>query len=69
MPPPGVPHQVACVSGFSYRTSRTRSSSSTITARTAHRFCGCSHSYSDRNQRSRSSYGTAAFAGDVDGST
>ena len=52
------------------RMSRTRSRSSTRSARTAGRGSGSSSSHSSaRNQRSRSAYGTAAFAGDVDGST
>ena len=66
---PAFPTTWHRVTGFSNWTSRTRSSASTTSARTASRGTGSSHSRSARNQRRRSSYGTAAFAGEVDGST
>ena len=69
MPPPGVPHHVRSPIGRRNWTSSTRSSASSTSARTACRSTGTSQSRSARNQRSRSAYGTAAFAGDVDGST
>ena len=50
-------------------TSSVRSWRSSTSARAARRSTGSSQSWSARNQRSRSAYGTAAFAGDVDGST
>ena len=75
MPPPGVAQTV--LAGNSKRTSRMRSSGSITTARAAGRIRSSltrdvareRPSQRARNHRSRSSHGTAAFAGDVDGST
>ena len=78
--PPGVAHQPASVCGWRKCTSRIRSSGSRTIARAAIRSCGTRSAKgrpqgqprsraSRRNQRSRSAYGTAAFAGEVDGRT
>ena len=70
MPPPGVPHQRR-VRRPGSRTGRAgRARRRRRRARAPPRAStGSSHSCSARNQCSRSAYGTAAFAGDVDGRT
>ncbi len=68
MPPPGVVHQTWPSSSRNL-TRSVRWSSSRTSARTALRSTGSSQSVRVRNQRSRSAYGTAAFAGEVEGRT
>src|SRR5204862_276380 len=50
-------------------TSRARCFLSSTSARTAIRSTGSSHSFRARNHPRRAAYGTAAFAGEVDGRT
>ena len=70
MPPPGVPHHVARVAGFSILDEQDALVG--VDDERAHGLAAArarATRFSALNQRSRSSYGTAAFAGDVDGST